>query len=512
MTMTPMPSQLEWREADRLVALESYGVMDTPAENEFDDIVRVAAEICGVPMALVSLVDGERQWFKAALGLEVSETPREIAFCAQAIQQEGVLIVGDASVDPRFAANPLVTDNPNLRFYAGAPLVTPDGFPLGTLCVLDQKPGDLSPGQVFALKTLARQVMTQLELRKALAIQRSSEERHRRILESAIDYAIISMDLQGVITSWNEGAYRILGWSPDEARGLSCALFFTPEDRAAEIPQREMAAALAKGRGSDERWHLRKGGERFWASGEMMPLTDEDGAPVGFLKILRDRTDYRLAQEALVESEAAAERDRRLLAGEMEHRVKNTLAMAQALVAQSLRRATSLSDAARSVEDRLVSLGRAHDVLTRANWAAAPIGDVVAAATGVLAVSPDRITLSGPDISIKARAVVGLTMALHELCTNATKYGAFSNDQGRVSVEWSTSGEGACAVLEMTWRETGGPPVVAPSHKGFGSRLIGAGLLGASGDQSTLEFLPEGVVWRARSPLDQIREVPLPAA
>ena len=505
MSETSTTSDTGWRESDRLRALDGYGIMDTPAEGEFDDIVRVAAQICGVPMALVSLVDGERQWFKSAVGLGVSETPREIAFCAHAIQQEGVFLVDDATKDERFARNPLVTGDPNLRFYAGAPLVTPDGFPLGTLCVLDDKPGDLTSEQAFALGALARQVMAQLELRKALAAQRSSEERHRRILESAIDYAIISMDLSGRVTSWNEGAFRILGWSEEEVCGLPCEVFFTPEDRIAGIAGAEMAAALSHGRGSDERWHLRKDGSRFWASGEMMPLTDEDGQPIGFLKILRDRTEYRQAQEALRASEEAADRDRNLLAGELEHRVKNTLAMAQALVSQSLRRASNLADAGRSIEDRLVSLGRAHDVLTRSNWTVAPIGEVVSAATKILVVSPERVTVSGPEISIKARAVVGLTMALHELCTNATKYGAFSNGQGQVSIDWSITGQGDDAMFELVWRETGGPTVSPPAHKGFGSRLIGVGLLGATADQSTVDYQPTGVVWRARSPLRLIQ-------
>ncbi len=165
----PHASQIAgWTEADRLSALDRYQILDTPREAEFDDIVRIAAQICGAPMALISLVDDRRQWFKAAIGLSVSETPRGIAFCAHAIEEDSIFVVRDALKDERFAANPLVTGDPGLRFYAGAPLQTPEGFPLGTLCVLDRKARDLTTAQLESLSALSRQVMAQFELRHAL--------------------------------------------------------------------------------------------------------------------------------------------------------------------------------------------------------------------------------------------------------------------------------------------------------------------------------------------------------
>ena len=291
------------REKDRLAALERYKILDTPPQEEFEDIVALAAQICGMPMALISLVDSNRQWFKARIGLEAEETPREIAFCGHAIQQSGVFVVNDATQDARFADNPLVTGDPNLRFYAGAPLETPDGFAVGTLCVLDDKPRELTPEQQQALTRLARQVIAQLELRNALTQQREEEKRHRLILDSALDYAIITMDLKGVVTSWSKGAVALMGWTERDMCGRRCDMFFTPEDRNDDIPEREMGAALSTGRGTDERWHLKSDGSCFWASGEMMPLTDDNDVPIGFLKILRDRTQMRLAAEQLKASE-----------------------------------------------------------------------------------------------------------------------------------------------------------------------------------------------------------------
>lgn len=156
-------------EAERLNALRGYAILDTDPEDRFDDLTRLAAFICGTPIALISLVDEDRQWFKSKTGVETCQTPREHAFCARAIMSHELFVVPDATQDPRFAANPLVLSEPRIRFYAGAPLTSPDGHNLGTLCVIDRVPRQLNPEQLEALRALSRQVMAQIILGKNLS-------------------------------------------------------------------------------------------------------------------------------------------------------------------------------------------------------------------------------------------------------------------------------------------------------------------------------------------------------
>ncbi|MFL6248740.1 MAG: GAF domain-containing protein [Thermoanaerobaculia bacterium] len=153
-------------EEARLAALQRYEILDSDPEQALDEVVQLAATICGTPIALISLVDSSRQWFKARVGLTMMETPRDISFCAYAIQHDEIFVVTDALRDPRFARNPLVLGEPHIRFYAGAPLTTPDGLKLGTLCVIDSRPRELDRIQRDALRALARQAMVHLELRR----------------------------------------------------------------------------------------------------------------------------------------------------------------------------------------------------------------------------------------------------------------------------------------------------------------------------------------------------------
>ncbi len=168
---------------ERLVALRSYQILDTPRESEFDELVQLAAEICEAPISVVNLIEDRRQWFKAEIGLGIRETPLDVSICRHVLLQPGITMISDLRNDPRMRANPLVTVDSGLRFYAGCLLETPDGHGIGTLCVLDRSPRVLTSRQQSALKTLANQVMAQLELRRSLGQKTRLLEQQEMLLK-----------------------------------------------------------------------------------------------------------------------------------------------------------------------------------------------------------------------------------------------------------------------------------------------------------------------------------------
>ncbi len=224
-------------ESARLAALQRYAILDTFPEQEFDDLSRLAAMICGTPIALVSLVDSHRQWFKSRIGIDETETSRDVAFCAHAILQPDVMVVPDALEDERFRANPLVTENPNVRFYAGAPLISQEGYALGTLCVIDRVPRELSAEQKEALKALSRLVVTQMELRRSVS-DLSRAIRERRMTEEELDQLFtVSLDMlciagfDGYFKRINPAWEKLLGIPIEKLLAEPFSKFVHPDDR-----------------------------------------------------------------------------------------------------------------------------------------------------------------------------------------------------------------------------------------------------------------------------------------
>lgn len=670
-------------DARRLEALERYDILDTAPEPSFDDIVAVARALCEVPVALISLLDRDRQFFKARTGFDGSGTPIAMSICTHALAKRATLVIPDLRQDTRTADNPLVVGDPNIRFYAGAPLVTGDGHVLGTLCVIDlvPRPGGLTNTQVAGLEALARHTMMMMELRRVLSHQgealsqvrrtsmavldrvRASEEAGERLRQDTAR-AFLAQEAGRIGTFDVDLATDLVRTSPEMCRiyGLPeqptyPALTFEPltigEDRnlrSSQQSRRDGTAALA----AEYRIRRVSDGAVRWVSRRGEFIRDETGAPLQFVGTIHDVTEHRLAQlrqSALLEladatrdasstaevvgvaagilgrtldasrvgyseidqaggvfrverdwtpagaesvagrhrlnlaspslvrlaageivaadrvgdvdwlfadvpaavvgtqaqikvpltrrgglvgvlfvhsattrhwsqneldfaasladrtyaavARVRAEEDQRLLNEELSHRLKNNLAMVQAIAKQTLRGVQD-RPAVHGLNQRLVALGTAHDVLFRQNWLAARIAPVVDSALALHAESA-RFDVSGPDMSLNARTVLSLSMLLHELATNALKYGALSADTGRVTLAWTVDAEPDAAVFTMTWEEIGGPPVNTPSRQGFGSRLIRMGLAG-TGD-TRLRYDPTGFRGEFRAPLNLVSEI-----
>ncbi len=318
-------------EAERLATLRSYGILDTLPEQSYDDVTKLAAFICDTPISLVSLVDEDRQWFKSERGLGARETPRSQSFCANTLADAQTLIVNDAWTDVRFKDNPLVVGDPGIRFYAGAPIVAPGGHVMGTVCVIDTVPRELSHERIEALEALARQVTVLFEqrtaisrLEAALGNSKAAQLRQRELaaIVNSSDDAILSKDLNGIITSWNVGASRIFGYSAQEMVGESILKLIPEEfhsDEALIIGQ------VRKGERVEhfETVRLSKDGQRLHVSLTVSPVKDERGTVIGASKILRDISGRKRIEEALLQAEKIAAAGR--MASTIAHEVNNPL-------------------------------------------------------------------------------------------------------------------------------------------------------------------------------------------
>lgn len=300
-------SDLRSDEQSRLAALHHYDILDTAPELAFDDITLLAANICKAPIALVSFVDEHRQWFKSRIGIDSEQTARDISFCTHTIRHPGELfVVPDALTDTRFADSPLVADGPRIRFYAGAPLVAPDGHALGALCVEDVIPRFLDAAQQEALKALGRQVVTLLELRRSIRERRLLDERHHLVLESVAN-AIVMVDTDDRIALVNAQAEKMFGYSRVELIGASIDRLIPQrlhDQRAAQ--RRALRVGAAPGSSNVESFGLRKDGTEFATEIGLTKLTtgeqalrDSAGQSAGFLGLAIDISERKRIEDLL---------------------------------------------------------------------------------------------------------------------------------------------------------------------------------------------------------------------
>lgn len=295
-------------ESRRVALLHALDLLDTPSEPQFDAITRLACRLLHVPTALVSLVDNDRQWFKSRVGLDATETPRNVAFCAHAIQSTEAMVIPDARQDPRFADNPLVTGAPHIRAYAGVPLRSKEGLALGTLCVLDSQPRDFNSDDLRNLSDLAGLVQHELRHREAALVAKQARAAGQQamadnnaLFKAIFDQAAVGMAMVGLDGAWlhfNASLCQLLGRTASELQSQTFQDITHPEDLDADLGN---VQALLEGRSDQyamEKRYLRPDGEVVWAK-LFVALVRRHGNPDYFVSVIEDITDQKRTQRAL---------------------------------------------------------------------------------------------------------------------------------------------------------------------------------------------------------------------
>ncbi|MBN9319026.1 MAG: GAF domain-containing protein [Caulobacterales bacterium] len=657
--------------AERLALLHAYGVLDTPAESEFDDIAEVAAALCGTPTALINLIDTDRQWFKARVGMAATEMPILQSVCIHGLAGADLLIVPDLTADPRTCEIPAVAAVDGARFYAGAPLIAPEGLTLGMLCVVDTKPRPegLTPAQAAGLRVLARQTMRLLDIRRAAQTERLADARlhdalavtthlaqknaaRYRAAQQAAGIGTFEIDIATNVMTISEEFCRLFGMpirtAVDATEFLQNIL---EEDRG--LASNEQSRRLGE-LGRDAQYRIRRAddGRIRWLSRRGAFVRDDAGQPIKMFGVVQDITEERLGRDRIAallalgdrlrvaagESEVVeaaldtligmlgaarvgyarldraadkltVERDRTdgrvrslvgvhalsrfpatllgLLSGEalaagdlhdspglaadrptfdamgvraaiqvplmedddlvgvvfvhetsprawsseeinfvegatdrmeaamararaeaaqevlnleLSHRLKNSFAMVQALAMQTLKPVADRGPV-ENFDSRLHALAAAHDLLLQRSWSTTALLDILTAVGESLAIRA-RLDLSGPRVMLGSKSTLATSLLIHELATNALKYGSLSADGGRVEIRWDVDSALLDPALTVTWREYDGPPTAPPGQRGFGSRLIGMGLVGRGG--ARVDYGPDGLVATFTSPMSQI--------
>jgi len=322
--------------------------------------------------------------------------------------------------------------------------------------------------------------------------ERKKAEEYAQRLAAIVEYsddAIISKDTEGVIRTWNKGAESLFGYDSSEAIGRQVSMLFPP-DRDNEEPM--ILGRIKRGEHVEhyETVRRRKDGTLIDVSLTVSPLKDDMGRIVGASKIARDITERRRHEER-----------RDLLINELNHRVKNTLATVQSLAAQSFRE-ERLNPAYSKFEGRLIALARAHDVLTQESWVGINLHSLIGQTIASICLEPaKRFAVSGPLLKLQPSPALAMAMAFHELCTNAAKYGALSNEEGRINIVWDVEGGSLTPRLRLRWEETGGPTVEEPRQRGFGTRLLERVLCHELAGNARLSFPNSGVVFEIDAPL-----------
>lgn len=482
----------------RLEALGALELADSRADADFERLARTAAFIFKAEIALVTLIGQERQWLRACFGVDgVTEALTETSFCAHTIalpSDEDTLVVLDAASDDRFKTNPLVTGWPHIRFYAGAAVIV-GGQKVGSLCVISSHPRQgVEPGLVEQLAGLAGLASTLFSLkdearvraRTAAALVRE-EWRHALTLEAGKVGSWV-WDVSTGDVACNDMFRRMHGLpeaTPVRVEGVLAAIHTADRARV----EAGIEASFRDGVDYDAEARIAATGRWLTMRGRVYQR-DAEGKPLVMMGVSID----------ISESKQSADHTR-LLLRELNHRVKNTLAMIQSVARQTIRQNPDPHDFLQAFSGRLRTISDAHVLLADRDWSGVQLYEVIASQLGPgFRSTPDRADVQGEDVTLPADHALGLGLILHELTTNAHRYGAWSGDEGTVSIDWEIRRKPARG-LSLTWRESGGPSVSEPPEYGLGARLIERSLAKVLDSEVKLSFDPAGVVAHIWMPL-----------
>ncbi len=484
-------------EAERIRVVASYDVEGMREAGALDDLTAFAAALCDTPVALVTLVEEEYQRFVARTGTAEEGTPRSISFCTHALHSADLTEFPDLLADPRFVDNPLVTGGPEVRFYAGMPLMSSEGAALGTFCVLDvvARPGGLSALQRQGLVVLARAAMGRLDDRRAAREQGVIEAKSRRALEqSDLRFRVLADAMPQMVWStrpdgfhdyYNARWYAFTGVPAGSTDGEGWAGLFHADDQPRAWER--WRHSLDTGEPYEVEYRLKyRDGTYRWVLGRALCLRDDAGAITRWFGTCTDIHEQRMAQD-----------EREVIAQELSHRIKNIFAVISGLIAFAARSRPDFAPLATDLRERITALGRAHDFVRPHSARSRPmtpqdslrglLGDLFAPYEQE---GGDRILVTGDEVAIDDRSATPMALLFHELATNATKYGALSTEDGRVAVTIRRDQDW----VAIDWVERGGPAIERVAEpSGFGSQLIELSAVRQLGGTVTRDWRREGL-------------------
>lgn len=477
-------AQEPFDEGDRLAVFASYDVKDLKGDNELAAATQFAARLCDAPIALVNLIGPDGPFTLAQVGLDNSTpVPRSDSLCAHAMHQTGFVEICDTKLDHDVANFSVVADAPGIRFYAGVPLVSPEGAPLGALCVSDlhPRPDGLDNLQKEGLAVLAQSVMRALdrnrERNRVTAALEASNDRIKFVLNSLPDIAWSAAP--GMDWDYFNARFTEVTGNPPPTNTEEWREVIHPDDFEASLAKLEGVMETASL--FEDEWRLRQAdGSYRWIISRAIPSTDDPATARWFGTLTDIHERYSISQ------------DRELLAGELAHRIKNIFSVIIGLISLNARGDAKLEEFATSLSDTLRALSRAQSVALQSETTKeGKLRDLLRALTLPYGLSGGgAIEIVGGSTEYGQGAATPLALIFHELATNSAKYGALSLPEGNVTI----TVEQSAGAVKFIWRESGGPPAHPPTTEGFGSRLVDKTIRHQLGGTIEHNWLEEGLL------------------